>query len=146
MLVVIFLLIVSFIALFFFGLSQEQKLIKIFEDNDFILDKETILQNSTGFVDSFEITLLNLGVLLSYRGEYQSILFKNKFFIECYESFDILTLNTYTSSYSIKIPKYASSIKNDIFVGRILKINVQGLNLLFRLPNEMQSSIYKRYK
>ncbi len=146
MLVVIFLLIVSFIALFFFGLSQEQKLIKIFEDNDFILDKETILQNSSGFVDSFEITLLNLGVLPSYRGEYQSILFKNKFYIECYESFDILTLNTYTSSYSIKIPKYASSIKNDIFVGRILKINVQGLNLLFRLPNEMQSLIYKRYK
>lgn len=140
---IFFSLVALFIFLFLFSLSQEQKLIKIFEDNDYISDGETL---TTKNINSFEITLLNLGFLPSYRGEYQAILFNNKFYLECYESFDILTLKTITGSYSIKLPKSVSSIKNDIFTGKLLKINVKGQLLLFRLPNEMQHTICKRYK
>ncbi len=140
------LLVVLFIVLYLLGINQEQKLIQTFKDNDFFYDKEAIVHNSNNSAVRFEITLLNLGFLPSYRGEYQSTLFKNKFYFECYETFDVLTLNTFTSQYNIKLPKSASSIKNDIFIGKFMKINVNGQNLLFRLPNEIQDTIYKRIK
>ena len=142
--VAVLLAVVLFAALFLFGIRQEQKLIQTFKDNDFSLDKEAILQNSNNFEDCFEITLVNLGFLPSYRGEYQSILFKNKFYLELYETFDILTLNTSEASYKIKLPKSASRIKSDLFTGKLLEIKVKGQALLFRLPNEMQNVIYKR--
>lgn len=138
--VAVLLAVVLFAALFLFGIRQEQKLIQTFKDNDFSL----VLQNSNNFEDCFEITLVNLGFLPSYRGEYQSILFKNKFYLECYETFDILTLNTSEASYKIKLPKSASRIKSDLFTGKLLEIKVKGQALLFRLPNEMQNVIYKR--
>lgn len=138
--VAVLLAVVLFAALFLFGIRQEQKLIQTFKDNDFSL----VLQNSNNFEDCFEITLVNLGFLPSYRGEYQSILFKNKFYLELYETFDILTLNTSEASYKIKLPKSASRIKSDLFTGKLLEIKVKGQALLFRLPNEMQNVIYKR--
>ena len=144
--VVFLLLIVLFVSLYLLGISQEQRLIQTFKDNDFSLDKEPIFQNSNNLEDGFEITLLNLGFLPSYRGEYQSILFKNKFYLECHEKFNVLTLNTSTAMYKIKLPKSASRIKSDLFTGKLLEIKVRGQTLLFRLPNEMQNLIYKRNK
>ena len=148
MFVIAILLIVLFVILLLllFGITQEQKLIQTFKNNDISLDKSAEFQNSGNSVDSFEITLLNLGFLPSHRGEYNSILFENKFYFERYDTFDALTLTTFGSSYKIKLPKSASSIKNDIFSGKLLQIKVNGQNLLFRMPNEMQNVIYKRYK
>lgn len=144
--VAVLLVVVLFVALFLFGISQEQKLIQTFKDNDFSLDKEAILQNSDDFADSFELTLSNLGFLPSYRGEYQSILFENKFYLECHKTFDLLTLRTSAASYKIKVPKSASRIKSDLFTGKLLEIKLKGQTLLFRLPNEVQNAIYKRIK
>ena len=108
-------------------------------------DNEKIISLSDDFIETLDLTLLNLGYLPSYRGKYQSLLFKNKFLLKRYKQFDILTLNTFDSSYSIKLPKSVSSIKNDLFAGKLLKINVKGLDLLFKLPNDKQNIIYKRY-
>lgn len=127
------------------SISQEHRLIKTFENNDLLWDNEKIISLSDDFIETLDLTLLNLGYLPSYRGKYQSLLFKNKFLFKRYKQFDILTLNTFDSSYSIKLSKSASSIKNDIFAGKLLKINIKGQNLLFRLPNEMQNIIYRRY-
>ena len=123
------------------GIQREQGLINTFRDNE-ILDSETAVQNTDDFVNYVELTLINLDFLPSYRGEYQSLLFNNKFQMECYREFNILTLNTTISSYRIKIPKDACSIKKDIFSGKCLKISIKQHNLLFKLPNEMQNIIY----
>lgn len=144
--VVVFLVIVLFAGLYLLGVNQENKLIQTFKDNDFSLDKDAISQNSNNLEDGFEITLLNLVFLPSYRGEYQSFLFKNKFYLECHETFDALTLNTSTATYKIKLSKSASRIKRDLFPGKLLEIKVGEQSLLFRLPNEMQNLIYKRSK
>lgn len=141
MFVVAVLIIVLFITLFLMGIQREQCLINTFRDNE-ILDSETAVQNTDDFVNYVELTLINLDFLPSYRGEYQSLLFNNKFQMECYREFNILTLNTTISSYRIKIPKDACSIKKDIFSGKCLKISIKQHNLLFKLPNEMQNIIY----
>ncbi len=141
MFVVAVLIIVLFITLFLMGIQREQGLINTFRDNE-ILDSETAVQNTDDFVNYVELTLINLDFLPSYRGEYQSLLFNNKFQMECYREFNILTLNTTISSYRIKIPKDACSIKKDIFSGKCLKISIKQHNLLFKLPNEMQNIIY----
>ena len=137
--------IVLIVVLVLLSLSQEQKLIKTFEDNDLLWDNEKITSLSNDFIETLDLTLLNLGFLPSYKGEYQSFFFKNKFLFKRYKQFDILTLNTFDSSYSIKLPKSASSTKNDLFAGKLLKINVNGQCLLFKLPNDKQNVIYKRY-
>ena len=141
MFVVAVLIIVLFITLFLMGIQREQGLINTFRDNE-ILDSETAVQNTDDFVNYVELTLINLDFLPSYRGEYQSLLFNNKFQMECYREFNILTLNTTISSYRIKIPKDACSIKKDIFSGKCLKISIKQHNLFFKLPNEMQNIIY----
>ncbi len=141
MFVVAVLIIVLFITLFLMGIQREQGLINTFRDNE-ILDSETAVQNTDDFVNYVELTLINLDFLPSYRGEYQSLLFNNKFQMECYREFNILTLNTTISSYRIKIPKDACSIKKDIFSGKCLKISIKQHNLLFKLPNEMHNIIY----
>ena len=142
---IIVLFFVLTIILVLLSIFIEQKLIKTFEDNDLLWDNEKIISLSNDFIESLDLTLLNLGFLPSYKGEYRSFLFKNKFLFERYKQFDILTLNTFDSSYSIKLPKSASIIKNDIFAGKLLKINVNGQCLLFKLPNDKQNVIYKRY-
>ena len=141
----IILIIILFIILFSIGILREQGLINTFKEND-IFDDEIITQKSSDTIDCFELTLVNLDFLPSYRGQYQSLLFDNKLQIECYSEFNILTLNTTMSSYRIKIPKNACSIKKDIFSGKLLKISIKQHNLLFKLPNEMQNIIYKDAK
>lgn len=143
--IIIILFFVLTVVFVWLSIAQEHKLIKTFENNDLLLDDEN-LTSEEGFVGEFDLTLLNLGFLPSYRGEYQSFLFKNKFLLKCYNRFNILTLNTLTSSYNIKLPKSAISVKNEVLTGKLLKINVNGQNLLFKLPNEMQNVIYKRFK
>ena len=103
------------------------------------------MQQYNNPIHSFEILLINFDFLPSYRGKYCSILFKNKFNLKLYADFDVLTIDTLNFSYSIKLPKSASSVKNDIFAGKLLKIKIPGHNLLFKLPNEMQNIIYKNY-
>ena len=83
MFVVAVLIIVLFITLFLMGIQREQGLINTFRDNE-ILDSETAVQNTDDFVNYVELTLINLDFLPSYRGEYQSLLFNNKFQMECY--------------------------------------------------------------
>ena len=95
-------------------------------------------------MSNFEILLINFDFLPSFKGEYSSVLFENKFNLELYADFDLLTLNTYHSSYSIKLPKTASSVKNDIFAGKLLKIQIPEHNLVFKLPNEIQK-IYSKH-
>ncbi len=95
---------------FSIGILREQGLINTFKEND-IFDDEIITQKSSDTIDCFELTLVNLDFLPSYRGQYQSLLFDNKFQIECYREFNILTLNTTMSSYRIKIPKGVCGIK-----------------------------------
>ena len=142
---IIILLFVLTVILVWLSVFQEQKLIKTFEVNDLLWDDEKIISLSNDFIETLDLTLLNLGFLPSHRGEYQSFLFKNKFLFKRYKQFDILTLNTFGSSYSIKLPKSATSTKNDLFAGKLLKINVKGQCLLFKLPNDKQNVIYKRY-
>jgi hypothetical protein len=113
----IFLFLVLTIILVLVSIAQEQKLIKTFENNDLLWDENKITSLSDEYIDTLNLTLLNLGFLPSHKGKYNSILFKNKFQLKRYTEFDILTLNTFVSSYSIKLPKSASSIKNDIFAG-----------------------------
>ena len=142
---IIILFFVLTIILVLLSIAQEQKLIKTFESNDLLWEEHKTISLSDEYIDTLDLTLLNLGYFPSYRGEYKSFLFKNKFQLERYTKFDILTLNSHTSSFSIKLSKSASSIKNDIFAGKLLKINIKGQNLLFRLPNEMQNIIHRRY-
>ena len=103
------------IILVLFGIIQEQKLIKTFEDNDLLLSNEETILLSNEHIETLDLILVNLGFLPSCKGEYCSILFKNRFQLNCYKEFDILTLSTYVTSYSIKLSKTASSIKNDFF-------------------------------
>ena len=142
---IIILFFVLTIILVLLNIAQEQKLIKTFESNDLLWEEHKIISLSDEYIDTLDLTLLNLGYFPSYRGEYKSFLFKNKFQLKRYTKFDILTLNSHTSSFSIKLSKSASSIKNDLFAGKLLKINIKGQNLLFRLPNEMQNIIHRRY-
>ena len=142
---IIILFFVLTIILVLLSIAQEQKLIKTFESNDLLWDENKMDSLSNELIDTLDLTLLNLGFLPSSRGEYKSFLFDNKFQLKCYTKFDILTLSTHISSYSIKLSKSASSIKNDIFAGKLLKINVNGQNLLFRLPKKMQNIINRRY-
>lgn len=142
MLIIVTFLVV-FLALFLIGLLQEQKLIKTFEDNEFSEDREESVQSSNNCLETLELTLLNLDFLPSYRGQYRSILFDNKFQLERYKSFDILILNTLTSQYKIKISKSDSNIRKDLFAGTLLQIKTKGHNLLFKLPNEKQDVVYK---
>ena len=142
---IIILFFVLTIILVLLSIAQEQKLIKTFESNDLLWDENKIASLSDEYIDTLNLMLLNLGFLPSHRGKYNSFLFENKFQLKRYTNFDILTLNSHTLSFSIKLPKSASSIKNDIFAGKLLKIDVKGQNLLFRLPNEMQNIIHRRY-
>ncbi len=135
--------IILFIVLFSLQIFQEIKLIKIFEDNNLLIEN-TELQQADNPLSNFEILLINFDFLPSFKGEYSSVLFENKFNLELYADFDLLTLNTYHSSYSIKLPKTASSVKNDIFAGKLLKIQIPEHSLVFKLPNEMQK-IYSKH-
>ena len=145
LIVSIILCVALLITLVILTINQEQKLLQTFEESDLLWDKETVIKHSDDFIETFDLKLLNLGFLPSYRGEYQSFSFKNRFQLKRYTNFDVLTLHTFMASYSIKLPKSAISMKHDIFTGKLLKIKVKGQNLLFRLPNEMQNAIYKRY-
>lgn len=138
--ILFFVLTIIFVLL---SITQEQKLIKTFKDNDLLLDENEIASLSNEYIGTLDLTLLNLGFLPSSRGRYQSFLFENKFQLKCYKNFHILTLNTLASSYSIKLPKSASIIKNDIFAGKLLKINVKDQILIFKLSSEIQNTIYK---
>ena len=136
---IIILILVMTIILVLFGIIQEQKLIKTFEDNDLLLSNEEIILLSNEHIETLDLILVNLGVLPSCKGEYCSILFKNRFQLNCYKEFDILTLSTYVTSYSIKLSKTASSIKNDFLIGKFVEINVNGQNLLFKFPKDKRN-------
>lgn len=142
MLMIIILICILFITLWVIQIRQEQSLINLFKEND-IYDDRLIIQESDNNIDSFELLLVNLDILPSYMGKYQSLLFDNKFHLECYRDFYILIMNTNMSSYRIKIPKMVCSIKNDIFLGKSLKIKLKKHSLLFKLPNELQNIMYK---
>ena len=144
MIIIFIFIFVFIIALLLLGIFQEEKLIQTFKDND-LFTEYTELRQYENPIHRFEILLINLDFLPSYRGEYCSILFENRFNLKLYSDFDILTLNTINFSYSIKLSKSASSIQNDIFAGKLLKIKIPGHNLLFKLPNEVQNIIYKNY-
>lgn len=142
MFTVAILIILLFITLFSIGIQRELDLINIFRENATFDDKIEV-QNNNDFSDCTELTLVNLDFLPSYRGEYQSLFFNNKFQMECYKEFVILTLNTISASYRIKIPKEACSVKIDIFSGMLLKIKVKQHSLLFKLPKEVQNILHK---
>ena len=139
--VVILIIILSFILLSI-AVLKERDLINTFRNHSVIKD-EALSQESHDFIGRFELTLVNFDFLPSYKGKYQSILFKNKFQMECYREFYILTIVTADSSYRIKVSPKECSIKKDIFSGKLLKVKVRQHNLLFKLPNEMQNIIYK---
>lgn len=139
--VVILIIILSFILLSI-AVLKERDLINTFRNHSVIKD-EALSQKSHDFIGRFELTLVNFDFLPSYKGKYQSILFKNKFQMECYRKFYILTIFTADSSYRIKVSPKECHIKKDIFSGKLLKVKVRQHNLLFKLPNEMQNIIYK---
>ncbi|MCQ2753727.1 MAG: hypothetical protein MJ231_01620 [bacterium] len=124
----------------------EINLYNYFKSNDIELDIYDKNLQSENLIEEFCMDLLNLNWLPSSRGYFSSFLFSEKFACKVFSKYITLTIKmSYGEMFSIKIPKDQCSFKKDIFAGNLLRIKFDKFSLLFKLPNQFQSILYKSF-